>query len=361
MSKDLSVFYDHQTMISQRIGGISRYHYELAVRLPKMGVDVNIACIRNINYYFSEMLGIHDRPESRSLVRLISLLNKCNSLRRLRKHYDIIHPTLYDPYLIGHCSGKLIVTVHDMMHEKGYVIDDKTVARKRRMVHAADRIITVSQCTKNDLLEYYPELDAEKIRVSHQGFSMSANDSKSRRFRFVDGPYILFVGGRGGYKNFGRFVEAMKPILSSHKELQVFCTGGEFTSEESELFGEYSSRFHSGKLIDSEMSSAYANALCFVFPSEYEGFGLPILEAFACGCPVVCSSSSCFPEVAGDSAEYFDPLNVDEMSAKIQSVIDDDSLRESLSFRGRERLKLFDWDKTARETLEYYKEAISDD
>ena len=95
-----------------------------------------------------------------------------------------------------------------------------------------------------------------------------------------------------------------------------------------------------------------------MFPSEYEGFGIPILEAFACNCPVVCANASSLPEVAGEAAEYFDPLNIDDIAGKIENVIHDEGLRARLKDSGRERLTLFDWDKAARETLDCYNLAL---
>ena len=106
------------------------------------------------------------------------------------------------------------------------------------------------------------------------------------------------------------------------------------------------------------MRQAYANAECFVFPSQYEGFGIPVLESFACNCPLVCSNSSSLPEVAGNAAEYFDPLNTEDMSAKILRVIEDSDLREKLRASGRERLKLFSWDKAAKEHFECYRHIL---
>ena len=192
---------------------------------------------------------------------------------------------------------------------------------------------------------------------------MSQHDGSSGKFRHMDGQkYILFVGARGGYKNFTRFIEAMHKILDRHKELHVFCAGGgAFTDEEKRFFGEYASRIHQAGLSDEELADAYAGAECLVFPSEYEGFGIPIMEAFACGCPVVCSEASCFPEVADEAARYFDPLNPEDMSVKILEVLDDEALRVKLIASGRERLKIFDWDKAAMETLKCYKEAIEND
>ena len=296
--------------------------------------------------------------------RIFSRLNKLKSIFDIRKNYDIIHPTYYDPYVLGRYKGKLILTVHDMIHERYadtyFKHDLYTVQHKKKMIQAADRIIAISESTKRDLLEFFPELDPSKISIIYHGASMKADDIHAGEFSRMDGRnYILFVGARWIYKNFKRFVKAVIPVLETHKDLHVFCSGGgAFKADELDMFGEYSSRFHQGGLNDDELAAAYKNALCFVFPSEYEGFGIPLLEAFACNCPVVCSGTTSLPEVAGDAAEYFDPLNVDDISAKISKVIDDETLRTNMKSRGRERLKLFDWDKTARETLECYELAL---
>ena len=134
--------------------------------------------------------------------------------------------------------------------------------------------------------------------------------------------------------------------------------GGGLTNDELGSAQSLSSRFIQANLNDDELRQAYANAECFVFPSQYEGFGIPVLESFACNCPLVCSNSSSLPEVAGDAAEYFDPLNTEEMTSKILKVIEDDSLRARLRLLGSERLKLFSWDKTAEETIQCYKNIL---
>ena len=366
----LSVYYDYQILLAQRYGGISRYTYELDSRLPKFGGQPEINCLHNHNYYFRDRLGLVDMSDRNKFMRLAELgaffyANKLRTFFDLkRKKYDIVHPTYY--YASKPSCGKFIVTVHDMTHEKysgTYNVNHRVIAAKKKIIRQADRIIAVSENTKRDILEYFPEVNGEKISVVYHGASMSARNSPAKIFQPMSSrDYILFVGMRGMYKNFARFFEAVRPILNAHKDLHVFCAGGgAFTAQEHEMFGEYAGRIFQGGLNDEELASAYSNALCFVFPSEYEGFGIPLLEAFACECPVVCSSSSSLPEVAGDASEYFDPLNVDEMSSKIQSVVNDASLRGRLRIKGRERLKLFDWDKTARETLACYKEALSDE
>ena len=356
----MRVYYDFQILASQKYGGISRYFYELYTRMKPLGVDANVSCIRSVNYYFRDVVKMHDPSEHCRIYnglysRAASRINKLRALYEMR-NYDILHPTYYSRYMLGRFKGKTVLTVYDMIHEK-YNGDEPTIRVKRETINAADRIIAISESTKRDLLELYPNIKPERISVIHLGSSMQPLES--RPANPFGKRYVLFVGGRWWYKNFARFVEALRPVLEHQKDLHVFCAGGgEFKAQDFNCIGSLTERFHQVNLDDDTLRQAYANAECFVFPSEYEGFGLPILESFACNCPLVCSSSSSFPEVAGDAAEYFDPLNTEEMSAKISRVLDDEGLREKLRTRGRERLKLFSWDKAARKTLECYTQTM---
>lgn len=352
----MRVYYDYQIMIGQKFGGISRYVYEISSRLPALGADVELSCVRNMNYYFAERFGLHEMSQiSQGVFHIVNKIKR--RLDIMRGNFDIIHPTYY--YVSKPAKGKFIVTVHDMTHEiftGKYPVNQRVISAKRRIIPKADRIIAVSENTKRDILKYFPEIDPAKISVIYHGASMKPAGSQQK---FLPYDYVLFVGNRSMYKNFSRFTEAMKGIMSSNWDINVLCAGGgAFTEEEISSFGEFSGRFHQAGLTDADLSQAYSGALCFVFPSEYEGFGIPVLEAFAAECPVICAEASSLPEVAGDSAVYFDPLNVDDMAGKILSVVEDENLREELRRSGRERLNFFDWDKTARETLECYKLAM---
>ena len=363
----MKVYYDYQILLAQKFGGISRYIYELVTRLPKMGADVDIECIHNHNFYFADKLGLHDMSGRNKFIRLAELglfwyVNKFSARRSVRNNkYDIVHPSYYRASYPERNNAKLIITVHDMTHEKYTGIypglRKSLIYIKKRAVHEADLLIAVSENTKRDLLEYIPDINPEKVHVIHQGLSITRNSEVKAEFAPMKGKdYILYVGDRRYYKNFERFIKSIINVMYIHKDLHLFCAGGgAFTSKELDSFGAYKSRIHQGGLNDLELIAAYENALCYVFPSEYEGFGLPILEAFECNCPVVSSNSSSLPEVAGDAAEYFSPVDIDIMTDKILEVIEHDSLRNELISRGRERVKLFSWDKAAKETLECYK------
>lgn len=352
----MRIYYDYQIMLGQRYGGISRYVYEISSRLPAMGADVKLSCIHNHNYYFAERFGIHKL--SRLSQGVFHYVNKAKRFFDIRRgNYDIIHPTYY--YANKPSRGKFIVTVHDMTHElyEGvYAVSKRVINAKRRIIPQADRIIAVSENTKRDILKFFPGINPEIISVIYHGSSVKPVMNSEP---LVPYDYVLYVGLRSMYKNFLRFTEAMKGIMSRDKDIHVFCAGGgDFTAEEISAFGEFHGRFHQAGLSNDDLTRAYNGARCFVFPSEYEGFGIPILEAFACNCPVVCANASSLPEVAGEAAEYFDPLNIDDMAGKIENVIHDEGLRARLKDSGRERLTLFDWDKAARETFDCYNLAL---
>ena len=351
------VYFDFQILFAQRYGGISRYFYELIPELRALGVQCDISCVHNHNYYFADSFGFHDTSLSEKAV--FWFINKFKAHHDTKRtHYDIIHPTYY--YMSYGKKSKIVLDIHDMIPEI-YHINERLISAKKKTLHEADRIISVSENTKRDLLTIYPDIEPERICVIHHGASMTHRDRIPDMLEFMKSrDYVIFVGNRAGYKNFSRFIEAMKAIMNIHRDLCVLCAGGgEFTHDELDLIRGYESRIIRAGLSDDELVSAYSHALCFVFPSLYEGFGLPVLEAFACDCPVVCSSSSSLPEVAGDAAEYFDGNDCDDIADKITSVIECESLRDDLRRKGRERLKLFDWKKTAIETLKCYEEALS--
>lgn len=353
-----SVYFDFQILFAQRFGGISRYFYELIHELKNLGVECDISCFHNHNYYFADYLGFHDTHNK--FFRLAEFGINCFLAHRdtRKMHYDIIHPTYY--YMSYRTDAKVVLDVHDMIPEI-YHTNERLIAAKKKTLHEADKIIAVSENTKRDLLNIYPDIESEKICVIYRGASMTHKNNTPEKLALMnDKDYVLFVGNRAGYKNFARFIEAMKIIMNSHRDLCVLCTGGgAFTRDELDLIHGYEDKIIQANLSDNELISAYSHALCFVFPSLYEGFGLPLLEAFACDCPVICSRSSCLPEVADYAAEYFDGNDFNDIADKIIRVTECDSLREDLRRRGRERLKFFDWKKSALKTLDCYREALS--
>lgn len=367
MKNKISILYDFQIMSQQKFGGISRYFFEIISRIEKMeeySITVPLLCGNNYyfrNYYLFKQLG--NITTKRMGVNYV--LNKLFSLLSMRKKYDIIHPTFYDPYIINKVSGKLIVTIHDMIPEimqDELAFSKEEIENKKKYIEAADRIITVSEWTKKDLLQIYPYIDAEKIDVIYHGNSMVISEEMPTLV--FPQNYILFVGNREYYKNFMFFIENVTEILGKHQDLEILCAGGsDFSELEIKKFKELGieSRVRRFLMSDIDLQWAYRKAKCFVFPSLYEGFGIPILEAWTCKCPIVLADASCFKEIAGDAALYFEPGNGEEMKEKIKSLLIDTSLCNDICSRGLERVKQFSWSNAAEKTFQVYRKSLTED
>lgn len=352
----IKVYYDYQIMQMQKYGGISRYFYELLTHINK-GTDAHADayCFGNKNTYFEKYFNkIIDNP-----IRGMGYINRFLASMKIKK-YDIVHPTYYNPYVLNCKHNKLIITVYDMIHELFPDIfskDDPTIENKKKMLYGADHIIAISENTKKDILSLYPDINPDKITVIYIGSNMMPS-TENVNIKLPE-RFILFVGNRGGYKNFNTFMKSVKPILSSDADLNLVCLGGgSFNDEEKELIGEASDQVIQMNAFDSELAYAYSKALCFVFPSMYEGFGIPTLEAFRCDCPVVLSNTSSMPEVGGDAAVYFDPNNEQDIYNKVLQVISNEELRQQMIEKGQVQLAKFSWDKIAEDTVNCYKKVL---
>lgn len=275
-----------------------------------------------------------------------------------RGNYDIIHPTDYNDFFLEYNNRPCVITVHDLIHKR---LENYTrpalVKTIENSIFKADRLIAISHSTKADLINFYG-IDEGKISVVHHGYTPVSTP------QFLNSPvkenYILYVGARGGYKNFNTFIEAFSIIAAEYPELKLVCTGKKFSGAEHK---DISRLGLSGKVIQHlfaprEMPALYAGAECFVFPSKLEGFGMPILEAFAAKTPVVLSDATCFPEIAAYAGVYFDPDDPHSIAEKIRSVISDKELREQKIALGTERLKEFSWQKTGFKTAEVYRSLL---
>jgi glycosyltransferase involved in cell wall biosynthesis len=250
-----------------------------------------------------------------------------------------------------------------MVHEifpKMFLGKNAVSKRKKILAKKATKIIAISKNTKKDIIKYFG-INEDKIEVVY--LSNSFNSCLGGRGHNLGLPerYVLFVGKRNGYKNFDLFIEGIVSLMKKDKNLNIVCAGGgEFTRLEKEkfrTFGIENKIYHfSGG--DNLIQHLYSKALAFVFSSLYEGFGIPILEAFSCNCPVICSRTSSLPEIAKDAAIYFNPEDKTEMRSSIEKVLYNKTLRKELAQRGLKRLKDFSWAKTARQTKKIYKEII---
>ena len=360
----MKVYYDYQILRLQSYGGISRYYYDLFSTIKNGNLaEVRIRCYYSLNEYFGELFGkINKPPKTRLRAYCHTRINRFIVYWEMKRKYDIVHPTYYDPYILKlKGNSKLVITVYDMIHElfPELLNDYKLIEEKKTMLYAADGIIAISENTKRDILKYYPDINPQKIKVIYLASNFNPQKHSDCTDANLGGKYILFVGNRGLYKNFLRFVKSVMPILDEDEELYIVCAGGpSFTGDEIKSLGKYYNRFKKIQADNDTLYMAYNNAMCFVFPSLYEGFGIPVLEAFACDCPVLLSNTSSFPEVGGDAAIYFDPRNEGEMREKIKAVLNDADLRKKLKSLGRKQLEKFSWQNIAEQTISYYESLI---
>ena len=224
----------------------------------------------------------------------------------------------------------------------------------------ADTIIAISQNTKDDILKFYPHISASKIEVVYLSHSIELEGAVST-IPGLPEKYILFVGSRIDYKNFTFFIEAIAPLLKSVPELYVVCAGGgKIKPPEKELLEQLNitPQIIQQDFEDRDLAAYYHHAQCFVFPSLYEGFGIPVLEAMECGCPVVLSAHSSFTEVAGAAGVYFEKNNANDLLEKVTSLIGGSLLKHKYIAAGYEQSKKFSWQKTIVECLDIYKKTI---
>lgn len=366
----MKILYDHQIFTSQKYGGISRYFYELIHYFnKKTDNEVSTSVLFSNNYYISDNKDVKHMNflphyEFKGKHRLMAPFNKMKSILKIKKqNFDVFHPTNYNPYFLDYIGSKpFVLTVYDMIHEKFTKIvpvHDRTSERKRILADKASKIIAISESTKNDLIEIF-NIDPLKIEVIHLATEMRVNN-KHTYDNSLPKEYILFVGTRHSYKNFNKFITTIEKLLHENKDLSVVCIGGgKFGSHEVSLFNKLDIRDKVFQYTanDEMLAYYYNHAIMFVFPSLYEGFGIPILEAFACECPLVCSDTSSLPEIAGDAAEYFDPSSEDSIRNAVTKVLTNQARRDELREKGTQRLQCFSWEKTAKETQKVYESVI---
>lgn len=358
----MKVLIDYQILCMQKYGGISKYTYNMIHEIMNYKeIEFEIPVLVSVNEYFCDIIkGKTLKRYPRKGKRILRMINKLNTVLYMMLHkVDVYHPTYYDPYLLKLCylkKVKIVVTIHDMIHElfENKLPDaKKTISWKKRFIYESDIIIAVSENTKKDILKFYPDINPQKIKVIYEGGICNKNVDKIAK---LPERYILYVGKRGNYKNFIFFLISIIKILKE-RDINLVCVGGgKFNEEEKELIQKYEieNKVKWMECTENELNDVYQKAIAFVYPSLYEGFGIPILEAFTNGCPVVCSSTSCFPEIAGDAALYFDPGNQKDICEKILLIIDDKRVRENCVDKGKRRNEFFSWKKMGQEIEEEY-------
>jgi glycosyltransferase involved in cell wall biosynthesis len=275
---------------------------------------------------------------------------------------DIVHETYYYEGRLAPRRSRVVTTVHDMIHEKFpqfFSPADITSRLKRAAVSRADHVICVSENTRTDLIALFG-VDPGKVTVIHHGASTLPRPPGSRAP--TDRPYVAYVGVRSGYKNFSRVLQAFGASDFLRRNAALVCFGGgDLTSAERvEIAG---ARLSPEQVVhqrgtDETLATVYAHAEALVYPSLYEGFGLPPLEAMGLGCPVVCSNTSSLPEVCGDAAEYFDPNSPESIAETLERTLASPDRRREMAAQGFSRRERFSWDRCAMETAGVYAKTV---
>ncbi len=363
----MKVAYDYQVFSWAKYGGISRYIYEIASRtINSPDFDASIFAGLYVNEYLkkcdSEFVKGWQIPLISKSAKIVSAINAKLSKGWLADYNpDIVHETYYSYRRIAPKRSKTVVTVYDMLHEKfGHTMkkkDREFSVVKAAAIKRADSVICISENTKKDLMELL-DIDPDKISTIHLGYSLQNNFLHCYP-KQIKHPYILYVGERRlEYKNFNRLLQAYASSKLLKDNFKLVCFGSKsFSSAEISII-------HNLGLIDkiiyisgddTVLSSLYTHASALVYPSLYEGFGLPLLEAMSYGCPVVCSNTSSIPEVVSDAGKYFEPSEIDSISSALETVIFDDTKRQKLIIKGKERVKSFSWEMCAKQTQLVYK------
>jgi glycosyltransferase involved in cell wall biosynthesis len=347
------------------VGGINRYFSELITRLPNRYQPV-LCCENQRSFNFPDRARLNSLQPFRYHHPQLRKLTQWLWNRNIRRTIQpaLIHPTYYsdiygEPW--KRSKTPLIITVYDMVHERYpdyYDSDGVKRAQKRQSVFSASHIICISQTTKDDLLNFFPQLETPisviPLGVDCDNLPSHANIGQNRKS-------ILYVGGRKHHKNFLFLLDALALLTREIPDVRLQVVGRPFSTTEQAKVNTLNLEphiVHRGILSEQDMDAAYAQSATLVYPSLCEGFGLPILEAMARHTPVVCSDIPAHTEVGGNGALFFDPHQPADLAQNLKAVLTSDDLSNTLRSRGTANVKRFSWTATLNATVALYDDLI---
>lgn len=362
--------------ITNHFPGIGRYTYNLARKLPELAPDTDFVLLHdprlpNTRYDVEQLAG-QDNLRLMSVDIPTRSLQEQYQLRSLEKalSLDLLHSPYYVmPYWV-HCPS--VVTMYDLipMIYPQYLAPRGTAwifrATASLATRRANHIIAISESTKRDLVRLLGASE-KRITVTHLAADERFRPLDSQQLEKTIGTYqlperyILYLGINKPHKNLAFLLQVLRELRT---EARLVLAGKEDprylqVREETQRLGLEDRVVFLGDVPEKDLPIIYNGAEVFVFPSLYEGFGLPVLEAMACGTPVVCSNSSSLPEIVDDAAVTVDPQDTAAWVAALTEVLENQELRVELSAKGLAQAKKFSWNKTARETLDVYQSVLS--
>jgi len=363
---DMRIGFDVSDLSTGRADGTTRYTYELAKRFPGMDQSINWMYFTPGEYRENFQFSSHN------FQTVISKWPKWWTQSRLpidlyRYRPDVFFMPIQQLPILRPGKMKTAAVIHDLavhMYPEQYRYKDWLLLRafSAQAAREADEIIAVSQATADDIAKYYGR--TENVRVVHHGvdhemFCESSGEEKEKslvklkqKYPNLPKKFILFVGQIQPRKNITGLIEAFEMIDDAELELVIAGSHGWLKQAIFDRVNQSIKRdkiHRLGRVPDDLLPALYRNAEVFVLPSFYEGFGMPLVEAMASGCPVVTSNVSSMPEVTGDAAVLIDPNSSEDMARGIERAIIE---REKLILKGLVRSQEFSWDKCAQETLE---------
>lgn len=353
------------------VSGAGRYAYELLDAMLPMAERLRFEIIappsdkRNWNIsHWSKQENITITPAD---IRGVGPRRQLYFLRHSFE-YDLFHAL--SSYLPLFVRGQSLVTVHDLkyVHFPSYFRGLGTLKHRyitsmiRQSVRSADHVLAVSDHARSDIVSKFG-IDGGKITVVPHG--PGGIQTTTEESSPIDGPYLFFVGSLRPHKNLDTLVDAYIELRSRTGETtaKLAIAGAEYGDSLTELRERIPKPYQNdveflGRVDDETLATLYAHATAFVYPSLYEGFGLPPLEAMAHGTPVIASNRTSIPEVVGDAGVYIDPTDKNDLADALERVLTSQSLRERLREKGQQRYQEFSWERTARETLAVYEQLL---
>lgn len=343
--------YDNIIYSLQKAGGISTYWTELISRLLRDGTDISFTELPNQNISRAQLFIPQNRISGLSKSSL--LINRFRDLKLSDRRSDFIFHSSYNR-ITQNRHAHQVITIHDFVHEKYYrgMRRYLHLYQKNKAIALAEKILVVSENTKRDLMAYHPKLKEDQISVIHNGvstdfFRLADKNPYSNR------PYILFIGSRAYYKNFDFAVN----VLAELPDFEFYIVGSPLSVAEQQLVNaKINNRWKVFTHVDNaRLNRIYNDAYALIYPSSYEGFGIPLVEAMNTATPFVALNTSSIPEVAGSAGILLNQLQVDDFKEALLSI---EAKAPELADAGLRQSAHFSWEKCYQQTVQVYKDMI---